>query len=73
VLVALNELIEAIDGRVRHLERFGEERIAREAAALRKEAVTRIEQVRAAASGRQRETELAHAVMTDDGAPRRGN
>ena len=70
VLDALGELIEALDRRVPHVERLGELRIAHEAAALRKEAVTRIEQLRAAAPHRRkREAELSDAMMTDDGAP----
>jgi hypothetical protein len=50
LLDALGELIDALDRRVPQVERLGEVRIAREAAALRKEAVTRIEQLRAAES-----------------------
>ena len=70
ILAALDELIEALDRRVPHVERLGETAIAREAAALRKEAATRIEELKAAASDRQtREVELADAVMADDGAP----
>jgi hypothetical protein len=69
-IVALRELIEAIDRRVAHVERLGEVRIAREAAALRLQALARIEQL-ATAQGRddQREAEGADAVMADDGWP----
>ena len=42
VLAALRELVEALDRRVPHLERSGEIQIAKDAALLRKEAVTRI-------------------------------
>ena len=38
VVAALRELVEALDRRVLHVERLGEVRIAREAAALRREA-----------------------------------
>jgi hypothetical protein len=43
VVAALVELIEALDRRVPHVERVDEVQIAREAAALRKVAVARIE------------------------------
>ena len=43
---ALLELVEAIDRRVRHIERAGEAGIAREAAALRKAALARIEDLK---------------------------
>ena len=70
MLAALRELIEALDRRVPRVERVGEIRIAREAAALKKEAMRRIEVLRAAAPDRQtRESALANAVMTDDGGP----
>ena len=58
LLVALRELVEALDKRVPHVERLGEVRIAREAAALREEAARRIQEL---------------AVMTDDGGPLPGN
>lgn len=44
-VATLREFIEAIDSRVRHVERAGEARIARDAAALRQEAVDRIEEL----------------------------
>jgi hypothetical protein len=67
---ALRELVDALDRRVAHVERLGEARIAREAAALRKEAVNRIQELTAAPSGRDtREAERAGGVMTDDGGP----
>jgi len=72
ILAALDELIEALDRRVPRVERLGEVGIAREAAALRKEAATRREQLRTAAPDPQtREAEFADAVMADDGGPQR--
>ena len=41
-IAALRELIAAIDRRVSHLERTGEHRIARDAAALRQQALKRL-------------------------------
>jgi hypothetical protein len=69
VIRALRELVEALDRRVAHVERLGEARIAREAAALRKEAVNRIQELAAASDRDTRETERSGGVMTDDGAP----
>jgi hypothetical protein len=70
VLAALKELIDALDRRVPQVERVGEIRIAREADALKKEAMRRIDALRTAAPDRQtRESALADAVMTDDGGP----
>lgn len=70
VVLALHELIEALDRRVPHVERAGEIRIACEAAALRKKAVARIDQLRTSRVDSQRgEDELSDAVMSDDGAP----
>ena len=71
-IAALNELIDALDRRVPHVERVGEIRIAREAAMLRKDAVTRIDELKSAASSqRTRDAELSDAVMADDGGPTR--
>ena len=44
-IAALRELIEALDRRVPQVERAGETRIAREAAGLKKDALTRIEEL----------------------------
>jgi hypothetical protein len=66
-LVALKELIEALDRRVPRVERVGELRIATEAMALRSDAARRIAQLQA--TDRKHEAELADAVMADDGAP----
>jgi hypothetical protein len=63
-VAALRELIDALDRRVPHVERLGEARIAREAAALKNEALARIEELK-----RPRDAALANAVMTDDGGP----
>jgi hypothetical protein len=72
VVHALRELVDALDRRAAHVERLGETRIAREAVALRKEAVNRIHELTAAASDREtREAERAGGVMTDDGGPLR--
>jgi len=72
VIVALRELIDAIDRRVPQVERLGEIRIAREAAALRTQALARIEQLKSPGPHRPTsEAEFADAVMTDDGGPAR--
>jgi hypothetical protein len=70
VLAALDELIEALDRRLPHVERLGEVRIAGEAAALRNEAKERVDELKSARSTRhRREVELSGAVMADDGGP----
>jgi hypothetical protein len=69
VIRALRELVEALDRRVAHVERLGEARIAREAAALRKEAVNRIQELAAASDRDTREAQRSGGVMTDDGGP----
>jgi hypothetical protein len=70
VVHALRELVDALDRRVAHVERLGETRIAREAAALREEAVNRIHELTAAVSDRDsREAERAGGVMADDRGP----
>jgi hypothetical protein len=72
VVQALRELVDALDRRVAHIERLGEPRIARDAAALRKEAVNRIQELTAGAVDRDtREAERSGRVMTDDGGPLR--
>jgi hypothetical protein len=45
VLDDLRELVDALDRRVPHLDRKGERDIARDAAALRAEAMKRIEEI----------------------------
>ena len=70
VVRALRELVDALDRRVPHVERLGEARIARDAAALRNEAVNRIQELSAGSSEREtREAERSRGVMTDDGGP----
>jgi hypothetical protein len=72
VVQALRELVDALDRRVAHVERLGETRIAREAAALREESINRIHELTAALSDRDiSEAERSGGVMTDDGAPGR--
>ena len=72
VVRALRELVEALDRRVAQVERLGETRIAGEAAALRKDAVNRIQELTAAShDGDTREAERSGGVMTDDGGPLR--
>ena len=72
VVHTLRELVEALDRRVSHVERLGEARIAREAAALRKAALHRIQELTAESSDREtREAERSGGVMTDDGGPLR--
>ena len=66
-IAALNGLIDALDRRVPHVERLGEIRIAREAATLRKGAVTRIDELKSAALGQHtRDAELSDAVQLLD-------
>jgi len=70
VVHALRELVDALDRRVAQVERLGETRIAREAVALREQAVNRIHELTAALSDRDaREAERSGGVMTDDGGP----
>jgi hypothetical protein len=66
LLIALREIIDALDRRVPQFERAGEIRIARDALALRREAVERIGELERA-TGTRHDDELAEAVMTDDG------
>ena len=69
-MFALRELVDALDRREAHLERLGEARIAREAVALRREAMTRIQELSAAPCDRDtREAERSASVMADDGGP----
>lgn len=70
VVAALRELIAALDRRVPHVERMGEIRIASDAAMLRSEAVTRIEELKHAGSDYHcYDQDLVEAIMTDDGGP----
>ena len=65
-MFALEEIIEALDRRVPQIEHAGEMRIARDALALRREAVERLDELRQAAEGGYNEA-LVGAIMTDDG------
>jgi len=49
IIAALAELIDALDRRVRHVERLGEAHIAGEATMLRNQALARIEELKCAA------------------------
>jgi hypothetical protein len=70
IVSALRELVDALDRRQAHFERLGEARIADEAAALRKAATTRIQELTAAPCDRDtREAERSGSVMSDDGGP----
>jgi hypothetical protein len=69
-IATLQELVDALDRRVPHVERVGEGGIAHDAAALRRDAMARIAALTEAADAlRARESERSHAVMTDDGGP----
>jgi hypothetical protein len=65
LILALREIIDALDRRCTQIERAGEVRIARDAQALRREAVERLEQLQRG-DGPYDEA-LVEAVMTDDG------
>lgn len=67
VIAALDELIDALDRRVPHIERSGEIQIATDAARLRSEALARINELKKA--GSNHDSNLVNAVMTDDGGP----
>jgi len=70
-LVALRELVEAIDRRVPHAERPGEVRISKDAALLRNEAVRHIEAL-LRDQNRPADQDLIDAIMADDGNPTPG-
>jgi hypothetical protein len=70
IVSALREFVDALDRRQAHFERLGEARIAREAMALRKEALTRIQELTSASCDPDaREAERSASVMADDGGP----
>ena len=74
IIDVLGELVDALDRRVPHVERIGENDIAEDAAALRRQAKQRIEALRTAGVGeRVRDAERSSAVMTDDGGPAVGD
>jgi hypothetical protein len=66
-IAALRELVEALDRRVPQIGRVAETRIARDASALRAQAMRRIDELRTASDAPARDAALA--VMADDGGP----
>lgn len=66
LILALREIIDALDRRCTQIERAGEVRIARDAQVLRREAVERLEELEHGTDGPYDEA-LVEAVMTDDG------
>jgi hypothetical protein len=69
-LAVLREFVDALDRRLAHIERAGEARIAREAPALRTEALNRIQELTTAPCDHDtREAARSEAVMADDGGP----
>ena len=66
LILALREVIEALDRRVPQIERAGEICIARDALILRRQAANRIEDLQRADHGGYDE-DLVDAIMTDDG------
>lgn len=70
VIVALRELIEALDRRIPDVERVGERHIREQAAELRTQATMRIQALAEADSdARTLQAAQSDAVMTDDGGP----
>ena len=70
ILVALGELVDALDRRVPRAGRAGETRIVEDAAMLRSEAVIRMKALRGTTPERLAYNQaLADAVMADDGNP----
>ena len=70
VIAALRELIDALDRRLPQVERAGEFRIAGEAAILRSEAATRIDELTRVRSDHPvYDPHLADATLADDGGP----
>ena len=65
LILALREIIDALDRRGPQVERAGEKRIAQDALTLRRQAVERLEELeRTDGVG---DEDLVHATMTDDG------
>ena len=72
ILVALGELVDALDRRVPRAGRAGEIRIVEDAAMLRSAAVTRMKALRRTEPERPAyDQALADAIMADDGNPTR--
>jgi hypothetical protein len=70
IVAALREVIAAVDCRVPHRERASELYIAKIAAALRIEAVNRLEEIiRIDADRDERDRDTVGAIMSDDGGP----
>jgi len=69
IVAALRELIEALDSRVPRVERAGEAQIARDAAALRQEAVRRIEELTRAGPNQAPDGGPVPSRMSDDKPP----
>jgi hypothetical protein len=67
-MLALREVVEALDRRLPQIERAGEIRIVRDAMLLRREATARIAELKRRVDEEYDDTAVA-AVMTDDGAP----
>jgi hypothetical protein len=68
ILAALRELIGALDRRAPQIGRPGEIRIGRDAQRLRRQAVTRIEEL-TGSDVNAYDQDLVEAIMTDDGGP----
>ena len=66
LVLALRELIDALDRRGPQIERAGETRIAQDALVLRREAVERLEELERGDDARF-DDDRARAIMTDDG------
>lgn len=66
LVLALRELIEALDRRGPQIERAGETRIAQDALVLRREAVERLAELEREDRARVAD-DRARAIMTDDG------
>jgi hypothetical protein len=66
LVLALREIVAALDRRVPQIERAGEVGIARDALVVRRAAIERLHELQPACEGLYDE-ELVHAIMTDDG------
>ncbi len=72
LVTALHELVNALDRRVPQVQRPAEARIARDARALRREALAQLDALgRPGPESGPYDQGLADAIMTDDGCPRR--
>jgi hypothetical protein len=69
IVQSLRQLVDALDRRVAHVERLGEDCILRQAAALRKTAVTRIKELMPPLDPDIPEARRSDDVMADDGGP----